>query len=114
MRYPHGKLVKFLCLLGAILGILQVILIILRVVEQPYLAHFSRLPYPAGEIIFGILCIFVCIVLLASFDVINIKLRIVPSWLVILVLGILIVLLGGLWGGVLVVIGALIATVDAL
>ena len=114
MHYKNGKLVKVLCVIGAVIAMLEVILGIARITDGPYAGQWAHLPYPIGQIIFGIICILICIITLASFDVIDVKLKVVPSWLVILIFGIIIALFGALWGGVLTLIGALIATIDAL
>jgi prepilin signal peptidase PulO-like enzyme (type II secretory pathway) len=114
MHYKNGKVVKILCVFGAIIAALEVILGIAQVSDGPYAGQWAHLPYPAGELIFGIICIFICIIILASFDIIDMKLKVVPSWLVILIFGIIIALFGALWGGVLTLLGALIGAIDAL
>ncbi|OLS14030.1 MAG: hypothetical protein RBG13Loki_2345 [Promethearchaeota archaeon CR_4] len=114
MNYKNGKLVKVLCVLGVVLAFVQVILGIAQIITGPYAAQWADLPYPVGELIFGLICIFVCIVLLAAFDVIDVKLRVVPSWLALFIFGIIVALFGGLWGGVLILIGAIIGLIDSV
>ncbi len=114
MAYHNGKFVKLLCIIGAVIGILEVILGVAGVTSGPYANDWAGLDTLLGAIVFGIICILICLVILASFNVIDVNLKIVPSWLVLLIFGIVIVLFGALYGGVLILIGALIATIDAL
>ncbi len=114
MAYHNGKFVKLLCVLGAVIAIIEVILGIAGVTSGPYANEWAGIDNLLGAIVFGIICILICIVILASFSVIDVNLKLVPSWLVLLIFGIIIVLFGALYGGILILIGALIATIDAL
>ncbi len=112
--YRNGKVVKILSVLGAVIGIVEVILGIAGVTSGPYANDWAGLDNVLGAVVFGIICILICIIILASFRVIDVNLRVTPSWLVLLIFGIIIVLFGALYGGILLLIGALIATIDAL
>ena len=114
MDYKNGKLVKVLCVLGAVIAFVEVILRFARMNDIPSAVQWSHLPYPVGELIFGIICILICIVILASFDLFDVKLKVVPSWLALLIFGIILALFGALWGGLLIIFGALIGMIEAL
>ncbi len=112
--YRNGRWVKILCVLGAVIGIVEVILGMFGLTSGPYATGWSNIDPLIGAIVFGIISILICIIILASFRVIDVNIHLTPSWLVLLIFGIVIVLFGALYGGILVLIGALIATLDAL
>lgn len=96
----HWDIVRFLIILGAIVAIIQAILILLS-------------PSFPG-VILAILAIVIAVLLLSSVGVVHTKLDVTSHWLIVIILAIILIVLGTWWGGLIVLIGGIIDLVDNL
>ncbi|MFX0140658.1 MAG: hypothetical protein ACFFDN_43870 [Candidatus Hodarchaeota archaeon] len=115
-KYKNEKLMKFLVIIGAIVGLVTLILGLpgINIPNYAYIdAVFYIAPYPLGEIINFIIGL--VIVILTFFVALRPNNPIPFHWLVFIILGIFLVLFGaGIWACVLLIIAGLIGIIEEL
>ncbi len=97
----RNDIVRILLIIGAIVAIVEGIMIAVSL-------HFP-------SVVYGILCIVLGVVLLASTGAIHTKRKIsVTHWLVMIILGIVLYFLGAIYGGIIVIIAGIVSLVLSL
>ena len=104
-KYKYNDLMKFLTILGGLLGLASAILVLANY-ELP--ATYSAFDRVVSAIVGIIVSVLTLLCALRPDDLIP------WHWLVLFVLAILLIVFSGLWGGVLVIIAALLGLVDEL
>jgi len=104
-KYEHNDLMKILTILGGLVGLASAILVIANYDLPATISAFDR-------VVSGIVGIVIAVLTLLC------AMRpddpIPWHWLILFVLAILLIVFSGLWGGVLVIIAALIGLIDDL
>ena len=104
-KYEHNDLIKLLTILGGLLGLASAILVLTNYDLPATYSAFDRVVSAIVGIVIAVLTL-VCA--MKPDDLLP------WHWLTLFVLGILLVVFSGLWGGVLVIIAALIGLIDDL
>jgi len=104
-KYEHNDLMKILTILGGLVGLASAILVIANYDLPATISAFDR-------VVSGIVGIVIAVLTLLC------AMRpddpIPWHWIILFVLAILLIVFSGLWGGVLVIIAALIGLIDDL
>lgn len=114
-KYEHWNLIRVFIILGALLGIVLAIYYMV----YPAMGHdFFNVPIPAlvWFVLWGIFHIIFCVMILASTGVVDTKkkLHIMCDWYILILLGLVITLPTGNWGGIIILIGGVIGLFDRL
>ncbi len=117
--YHHWSTIKVFVILGAIATIILAVLYMIPLPSFPAAQDFfsmgGRIPIIIWNVVWGIVHIVLAIGLLSGTGAVKTrKVRIWCDWWVLIILGLVIVLPTGNWGGVLVVIAGVIGLVDRL
>ncbi|MFX0100603.1 MAG: hypothetical protein ACFFCS_13595 [Candidatus Hodarchaeota archaeon] len=112
-QYKHAGVIKVLVIVGAIVGIILA-------VYYPFRPALSFNIFPVNVekmlwlITWGVVHVIICIALLASVGVVKTKkkMRFRLDWWVLLIISLVIILPTGNWGGLFVLIAAVIGIVD--
>lgn len=104
-KYEHNDLMKILTILGGLVGLASAILVIANY-DLP--ATYSAFDRVVSGIVGIIIAVLTLLCAMRPDDPIP------WHWLVLFVLAILLIVFSGLWGGVLVIIAALIGLIDDL
>ncbi|MFO7796224.1 MAG: hypothetical protein ACQERB_05585 [Promethearchaeati archaeon] len=117
-HYRHEGIMKFLVIVGALVGIATIILRIAAAFGLPSIDLYPVYPgiqfgELAGLIVIGIVGIIICFIAILS--VIKPDNPIPFHWLLIFILGVLILVFsGGIWACALLIIAAIIGIIDEL
>ncbi len=104
-KYEHNDLMKILTILGGLVGLASAILVIANY-DLP--ATYSAFDRVVSGIVGIVIAVLTLLCAMRPDDPIP------WHWLVLFVLAILLIVFSGLWGGVLVIIAALIGLIDDL
>ena len=113
-QYKHAGIIKTLVIIGAIVGIILAVyyMIYPALSYNIFSVNVERLLW---VIAWGILHVVICVALLASVGVVKKrKLRFRLDWWVLLIISLVIALPTGNWGGIFVLIAAVIGIFDKL
>ena len=102
---------RILTLLGALVCLIFGILFILG---TPFM--FAQFYFIGGltGIVYGILLIILALIVFASYGVIDLSIRFKPSWIILLIVGIVAYIFGGGLGAVLIILGAIVYLIAEL
>ncbi|MHA1698000.1 MAG: hypothetical protein ACTSWN_04080 [Promethearchaeota archaeon] len=116
-QYAHAGIIKLFVVLGAILGIVLAILYIITPTRGIYLFNslvfVERIFWNIG---WGCIHVIICFACLSSLRMVptSKKLRFRMDWWVLLIIALILILPTGNWGGLLILIAAVIAIFDKL
>lgn len=100
--YKNYKLISFICIIGALVGVVFAIIDMINGVQA---ANIERILYSLLGIVFSIVVLFQCL---------KPDNPIPYHWLLFIIFGILIAIFANLVGGIVVIIGGLVALIDVL
>lgn len=108
--YKNQKLMKFLTIIGAILGLVGVISIFASLAGLGFFP--SPIPYVVNAVVSAIVGLI--IVVLTFLCALKPDEPLPFNWIVLLILAILLIIFASLWGGLVVLIAALIGLIEDL
>lgn len=111
-QYKNQKLMKFLTIIGAILGLIYVISAFASLADPSWLFFPSPMPAVLNVLVNAIVgLVFVILTFLCALKPGD---PIPFNWIILLILAICLIIFAGLWGGVIVLIAALIGLIEDL
>ncbi|MHA1683622.1 MAG: hypothetical protein ACTSUE_21970 [Promethearchaeota archaeon] len=112
-KYKHWSLIKGFIIFGAIVTI--ILSIYYMIPDRGYMFFNVTISTEIWMILWGVFHVFLAVVLLASTNAVNNKkLKIACDWWIVLLLGLIIILPTGNWGGLILVIASIIGLIDRL
>ncbi len=110
--YKNEQLMKILTILGAIIGLVGVISMFASLAGYGFFPTIDVLPGILNTIVYAIIGL--VIVILTFLCALKPNEPLPFNWIILLILAILLIIFAGLWGGLLVLIAALIGLIEDL